>query len=147
MDDYIFRPAQLDDWPQIAALLTRYELPLDGAIDHLPWFLVAETSDGTLAGVAGLERYGNVGLLRSVAVAEQRHGLGRALVERIIATAVDSGLTAIVLLTTTAASYFTHFGFSSIQRDEAPAAVRASAEFQGACPDSATVMWLDLKLT
>jgi amino-acid N-acetyltransferase len=81
-------------------------------------------------------------LLRSVAVrAEWRsHGLGRALVTRVISDAVARGIHALYLLTTTADRYFPSFGFRQIARDQVPNDVRATAEFRSACPASATVM-------
>jgi amino-acid N-acetyltransferase len=44
------------------------------------------------------------------------------------------------LLTTTAAPFFTRFGFTSAARDAAPAALRATAEFASLCPASAVCM-------
>lgn len=140
----VFRHAAESDWNAIAALLQQAELPLDGAKDHLPHFLLALTPDGTLAGVAGLEVYGEVGLLRSVAVAERKKGLGSELVRRVLNEATQNGMRQVVLLTTTATDFFPRFGFRQIARSEAPAAVQQSIEFQEACPASATVMLLDL---
>ena len=79
------RPARGSDWHSIRDLLEARHLPTEGAETHLPEFLVAtsETS-GEVLGVAGLERYGDVGLLRSVAVLDDLagKGLGTALVRR-----------------------------------------------------------------
>jgi len=138
------RPANDEDWPIIAALLTGYDLPLDGAQEHLADFVVALDARGAICGVAALERYQAVGLLRSVAVAGQGDGVGAALVNHLIDAARKQGLCQLVLLTTTAANYFPRFGFRRIERHEAPAAVYTSAEFQGACPASAIVMLLTL---
>ncbi len=60
----------------------------------------------------------------------------RALLDRARA----HGAGCVVLLTTTAAAFFTRFGFTVVTRDDVPAAVQTSAEFQGACPAGATVM-------
>jgi N-acetylglutamate synthase-like GNAT family acetyltransferase len=141
--NWIFRPATPGDWPAIATLLTSLNLPLDGAQEHLDGFLLA-FCENSLAGVAGLERYGSTGLLRSVAVAGQNRGLGRELVTRLIDRATAEGLTRIVLLTTTAPDYFPRFGFRRIARQEAPLAVQESIEFKQACPASAVVMELPL---
>jgi amino-acid N-acetyltransferase len=46
----------------------------------------------------------------------------------------------VFLLTTTAERFFPRFGFEEIARDEVPASVQASVEFQSACPASAIVM-------
>ena len=59
---------------------------------------------------------------------------------RAIALAEERGAKALYLLTTTAEGYFPSFGFSLTSREAVPDDVRATAEFQGACPASATVM-------
>ena len=48
------------------------------------------------------------------------------------------------LLTTTAEDYFPRFGFEVIDRSEADERLKESAEFRGACPDSAVCMRLSL---
>ena len=139
------RAAGPNDWAAVAALLTASALPLDGAHDHLGQFVLAER-DGTLVGCAAVERYGDAGLLRSVAVAasERGQGTGTSLVQRCVTDASHAGLRTLVLLTTTADRYFPRFGFEVITRDAVPEGLQASAEFQGACPASATAMQLRL---
>lgn len=142
----VLRPARTDDLGAVSRLLTDAKLPLDGVDTSLADFVVAE-SDGALVGVAGLERCGQHALLRSVAVADawRSRGLGRALVQRVIADAESRGIPALYLLTTTAERYFPSFGFREIARDEVPGDVRATAEFRGACPASAIVMMRTLE--
>jgi amino-acid N-acetyltransferase len=137
----LIRGATVADLPAVERLLTESSLPLDGVREALSAFLVAE-SGGALVGVAGLEVCCEHALLRSVAVvpAWRSKGLGRELVTRIIADAESRGIHALYLLTTTADRYFPSFGFERITRDQVPADVQATREFQGACPDSATVM-------
>lgn len=139
------RRASSGDWQHISALLSASALPLEGAREHLGGFVVAERG-GSIVGCAAVERYGTAGLLRSVAVArtERGRGTGAALVEWCLADAVRAGLSTLVLLTTTAAEYFPRFGFSVVDRRVLPDAVRASAEFRGACPASATAMTVTL---
>ena len=135
------RAASPADLAAVERLLSASGLPLDGVRDALPTFVVAE-SDADLVGVAGLEVCCDNALLRSVAVRPEwrSHGVGRALVTRVIADAEARGIHALYLLTTTADRYFPSFGFHPIARDEVPADVRATAEFREACPASATVM-------
>lgn len=59
---------------------------------------------------------------------------------QLLESARAEGLADVTLLTTTAADYFTRFGFHVIPRESAPEAVRASVEFREACPETATVM-------
>ncbi|PNY80932.1 arsenic resistance N-acetyltransferase ArsN2 [Deinococcus koreensis] len=126
------------------ALLRSLNLPTVGVQPE--GFVVAE-EDGEVVALAGLEVHGRVGLLRSVAVRpEQRsRGVARRLVEHIIQRARDEGLGDLYLLTTTAAGYFPRFGFQPRPRSLAPAALNASPEFQGVCPESATLMHLPLE--
>jgi amino-acid N-acetyltransferase len=139
----IIRPLNDSDWSLVEDLLRRYDLPLDGARDHVDGFVVAET-EGRVVGVAGLEIHGRAALLRSVAVVEPRAGVGRALVTRLLADARQHGLDEVALLTTTAAGYFDRFGFASVGWDEVDPALRHSLQFQGACPSTAQAMRLRL---
>ncbi len=131
------RPAVLADRPAAEALLARHGLPLDGF--ETADAVVAVRSDGTLAGVAALERRGEAALLRSVAVDAPGQGVGAALVAALLAAADADGRT-VALLTTTADAYFPRFGFAPVARADVPEALLASAEFRGACPASAAVM-------
>jgi amino-acid N-acetyltransferase len=135
------RAATVDDRSAVERLLVEAELPLAGVADALATFVVAEHG-GTLVGVAGLELCGNYGLLRSVAVAAEwrSRGVARTLVERVIADAEARRLSAVYLLTTTAARYFPRFGFVETGRDVVPATVAATEEFRSACPASALAM-------
>lgn len=135
------RQATANDLAAVEGLLTRSGLPLDGVQDALPTFVVAQTGD-EIVGVAGLEVCCNNALLRSVAVADEwrTHGVGRALVTRVIADAEARGIHALYLLTTTAEHYFPKFGFEQVARDRVPDDIRATTEFTSACPASAVVM-------
>jgi amino-acid N-acetyltransferase len=138
------RRATTEDAAAVEALLTASHLPLDGVREALGCFVVAHDEE-RLVGVAGIEECGVRGehaLLRSVAVdpAWRSRGLGRTLVSRAIALAESRGAKALYLLTTTAEHYFPSFGFTPTSRDAVPDDVRATPEFQGACPASATVM-------
>lgn len=145
MTDVHVRAATAKDLSAVKDLLSQSDLPLEGVSESLASFVVAER-EGKIVGVAGLEECGDYGLLRSAAVAPEwrGRGLGRMLVERVIADAESAGLRALYLLTTTAEKYFPTFGFHETTRDGVPPAVQATAEFTDACPSSATVMKLAL---
>jgi amino-acid N-acetyltransferase len=145
METVSFRHAISSDWNQIANLLKDANLPLDGARDHLEHFVLA-IQDETVIGCAGLEVYGIYGLLRSVAVnAEERgKGLGIKLTQEILERAKEKHVRHIVLLTETAQKFFPKFGFRIIKREDAPAPVKESVEFKGACCESAVTMQIDL---
>lgn len=139
------RSAVDDDLDAVEQLLLASDLPIAGVAAALRDFVVAESHD-QLVGVAGLEVCHEHGLLRSTAVSPswRDRGLGRQLVERVIANAEARDLRALYLLTTTAEHYFPSFGFVITTRDAVPEAVRETAEFKEACPASATVMCLTL---
>ena len=129
------------DLPEIHALLERLRLPLAGIDEHLPTMLVAREAE-QIIGTAALEMYADGALLRSVAVEPRQQGrrLGHQLTDAALQLAAIHGAPAVFLLTTTAERFFPKFGFEPITRDQVPASVRASVEFQWACPASAIVM-------
>jgi len=135
------RPAHRDDLDAVATLLRANDLPVEGLPADLAAFLVAESA-GQLVGAIGLELYGPDALLRSAVVdaSARGTGLGAGLVSAIIAEAGRRGVATLWLLTTTAGHWFPRFGFVSVTRDAVPDSVKASREFQGACPASAVVM-------
>jgi amino-acid N-acetyltransferase len=139
----VLERANAEDAAGILKLLDRNRLPPDGLTDHLETTIVAR-QDGRIVGSAALEMYAGSALLRSVAVdpALQGHGLGHQLTEAALGMARAHGVTAVYLLTTTAAAFFPKFGFTEIARDEVPSAVKTSVEFVSACPSSAKVMRL-----
>lgn len=140
-DTVRLRGATAADRPAVVALLSAAQLPLDGVPPDLAHFIVAERA-GSVVGAIGLEDYGEAGLLRSAVVdpALRGSGVGDALVRALLESARARGTRELVLLTTTADGWFPRFGFERIAREAAPAAVRVSEEFQGACPASAITM-------
>jgi amino-acid N-acetyltransferase len=135
------QPAQPTDLEAILVLLERAHLPTAGVAQALSQFIVA-VNEGRIVGVAGLEIYDQSALLRSVAVEESWRGtgVGGLLIDRALSMTRARGVKDVFLLTTTADHYFPRFGFACISRDSVADEVRASAEFQGACPASAVVM-------
>lgn len=140
-DGFTIRAATSAEASAVRELLRASDLPTAGVPDDLEDFLVA-VRGAELVGTIGLECYGDAALLRSAAVrpAERGTGIGEALVITLLECARTKKLKTLVLLTTTAESWFPRFGFERIARDDVPASLHASAEFQGACPASATVM-------
>jgi amino-acid N-acetyltransferase len=137
----MIEPARDRDLPEIRSLLDALHLPLAGVEEHLSTMIVAR-EDGHVVGTAALELYADGALLRSVAVDPQRQGrqLGHELTESAIQLAGTRGAKSVYLLTTTAERFFPRFGFEQINRADVPASVRASVEFESACPASAIVM-------
>jgi amino-acid N-acetyltransferase len=92
--------------------------------------------------LAGIERYGTLGLLRSVAVEPSKRELGVA--ERLVGNRLEyarsEGFNAVYLLTSGAAGYFERLGFGRVDREAAPDPIRATHQFAVACPASSTLM-------
>ena len=93
-----------------------------------------------LIGVAGVERLGRVGLLRSLAVAPDYRNAG--LAHRLVTAAEDRaknhhGISDLYLLTTTAADYFLRRGYREVPRESVPGGVASHPQFRGLCPASA----------
>jgi len=137
-------PAAARDLESLCALLAAVDLPVEGLSDHLSTALVARDGDDVVGCVA-LEVYGDMALLRSLAVVPSRQGtgLGRLLTQATLSLGRRAGVTTFCLLTTTAPEFFVrHFGFRPVARDAVPTAVRQSIEFVSACPATAQAMIL-----
>jgi amino-acid N-acetyltransferase len=137
----LIRAATGDDLEAVRQLLIASDLPVDGVEENFADFIVAQEGDA-ISGAIGLECYGATGLLRSAVVSPDARGtgLGSQLVNSILDRASTRGIRDVYLLTTTAEEYFPKFGFKRAARAEVPASLKASREFQGACPDTAILM-------
>ena len=136
------RAATSADRDAVLAMLRGVNLPTEGVEDHFPaGYRVAEAG-GRVIGMGGLERYGEYGLLRSLAVDSKwrGRGIGKALTSGLVERARADGLKAVYLLTGTAEAYLSRLGFDKVERDDAPEGIRASKEFAGICPASAVCM-------
>jgi N-acetylglutamate synthase-like GNAT family acetyltransferase len=137
-------PSDLDE---ILSLLATVNLPPEGVKERLASFLVMRDAGGRLVGCAGLERHGDVGLLRSVAVAPglQKSGAGSRLTGSAIEYAKANGVKEIVLLTTTARDFFARrFGFTEAGRGDYESRLAQSPEWNLPRCSSAAFMRLDL---
>ena len=125
----------------IINLLTENRLPVDDLPIVLDDFYIALDNDDVI-GVAGLEVYGNYGLLRSVAVKQEtrRNGIAALLITQIEAVAAEKSLEGIYLLTETAADYFDNHGYEHVARMDVPDEIKATSQFTSGCPETATAM-------
>lgn len=141
------RSAEATDIDAARILLQQCRLPGDDIADRLgDGFCIAEY-EGVMVGMAGVEVHDKCGLLRSVAIAPEwrKKSFGQELVDDRLAWARAGGLRHLYLLTTDAAGYFQRFGFARIDRGDVPPAIGETSEFATLCPDTATVMVLNLK--
>jgi N-acetylglutamate synthase-like GNAT family acetyltransferase len=136
------RAATAGDLEEIKGFLRRNGLPDLGVDEWVENFFIIEDEDGRWVGVAGLEVYGESGLLRSVAVdwESRKKGHGRKLVSVVVEAARSRGIRRLYLLTDDASSYFEGRGFQVVDRNDVDEVVKTSLEFTEACPESATVM-------
>jgi amino-acid N-acetyltransferase len=124
------------DLAAVRALLAAAGLPTaDLAAASLADFWGCRAGED-LAGVIGLEPYGAVALLRSLAVAPpwQGRGLSSALLAHAERAARLRGVSALYLLTTTAEAFFARHGYVRIPREAAPPVLQQTAEFAALCP-------------
>jgi amino-acid N-acetyltransferase len=129
------------DIAAITALLHANKLPVADLAESRPELIVFEEG-AALVGVGGVQRFGEVALVRSVAIAESRQGtgLGSKLITELERHASANGVRQLVLLTQTAETFFAARGYSRIERTGLPADVLATAEFRSLCPASASCM-------
>ena len=142
------KPATRQDLAEIRSLVAAVDLPSDGIEQYLGGFLVARNKSGSLLGTIGMERHGQLGLLRSAAVSPglQRSGLGTMLASRLIADATAAGISEILLLTSTARVFFEkRFGFSIATREEYDSVMSGSPEWS--LPRCSSAVLMTLKLT
>jgi len=130
------------DLPRVRELLALAHLPGDdlnaAMLEH---FLVCRDGD-TLVAVVGLEPRHDTALLRSLVVRQDLlgRGIGAQLLGAAEARARELQITDLYLLTTTAAEYFDKRGYRRLDRNCAPAAIRATSQFSALCPATATLM-------
>ena len=130
--------------PEIAVkeLLVSAQLPTDDLTsEHMENFFGA-WEGSNLAGVVGIEIFGPVALLRSLAViaSKYRSGVGSELLIQVERYATKQGVRSLFLLTTTAETYFEKRGYARISREMAPDAIRNTMEFISLCPAGAVLM-------
>ena len=139
--DLKIRHAGCEGLPAVLQLLRECHLPTDDVSVIIADFWIAH-SDGDLVGIIALECFGQVGLLRSLAVTPRyrNRGAAQVLCHRVLEDARTRGVVDLYLLTTDADAYFDRHGFAVIDRDAAPAAIKSTQQFAELCPDSAIVM-------
>jgi amino-acid N-acetyltransferase len=109
--------------------------------ETLAHFLVCRDPVGVV-GIVGLEVFGEIALIRSLVVSEERQGrgLGKRLVSAAQEMAAELKVRDIYLLTTTAAEFFEYLGYRQIDRELAPVAISSTKEFSSLCPSTAVFM-------
>lgn len=123
VDAAMIRPAMGVDFDDVIELIAAAGLPTAGVLDQYPAAYVVARQDGRVVGVAGRERHGDAGVLRSLAVAAEYRGTGLGIAltaNRLIASADP-----IYVAPHAAAEFFTRFGFHRVESDSVPASITA----------------------
>lgn len=139
MKTIVAEPAVQEDLASVRAILITAELPVEGVEDQFPKAFAVVRDGPIVVAVAAVERYGDFGLLRSVAVRKQDRGrqLGSLLVRERLRIAELERATAVYLLTTASPEFFGRFGFVTTSRAEVPRDLALSLEFASICPSTA----------
>ena len=141
----LLKTAHPDQIPGLIDFLQKAKLPTTDLPSDLSGFTLA--MDGTqIMGSAGVELLGNIGLLRSVAVADTHRNqkLGHQLFMAAMEYARTKQVQEVFLITESADLYFEKKGFQQVDRSDVPDEITQTKQFASLCPSSAVVMKLKL---
>lgn len=130
---------------EIESLLEQCGLPFADCHELLEHF-IGIFDDQRLLAIGATQPQARTALLRSIAVDPESRGQGlaqrmtRYLLESLRAQKVSE----VYLLTETAETFFTRFGFQSIDRNSVPEFIKATRQFPFLCPSGARAMRLVL---
>jgi amino-acid N-acetyltransferase len=148
----VVRPAALADVPQLETLIAPYVATGDllprsnyDLCRHIKEYVVAEAPGGATVGCGSLKVYSQeLGEIAGLAVHPdvQGSGVGRALMERLVAEARASGLSEVLALTRKPA-FFLKLGFLPSEKEHFPLKVWADCARcprQNCCDEVAVVL-------
>lgn len=138
-----FETATARDLVAVRNMLATAGLPYaDVEANTLRDFILLRDPADRITAIGGIEAFDSDGLLRSVVVDEQARGggLGKKLTKSLEQRAREKGISALYLLTTTAADFFPRLGYERFDRARVPVSISQSAEFSTLCPASAVCM-------
>lgn len=127
--------------PEIVRLLAAENLPTEDLPTPLDHFFIAMIKE-KVAGVIGLEKHEEYGLLRSMVVDKsfRNQQIAQQLVKALEDYALKQGIKELYLLTLTAADYFVKKGYEYISRNDTPKTLQSTSEFTHSCPATAQMM-------
>lgn len=132
----------ISELEKIMSLLTECDLAVTDILQSEPPLFFGVRCESSLVAVVGLELFGAVALLRSLAVSptHRGRGLARQLVAHAESVAVSRDVDSLFLLTTTASDFFGKLGFVPASRSAAPPAIQATSQFSVLCPASSAFL-------
>lgn len=140
------RHATKTDLPDVEALLQSRSLPTGGIRSQAVQFHVSRDRVGLL-GCAGIEEFGGeVAQVTGLAVAKRarRAGLAGLLLLALVSDVRLRGIESLVVMTDTAASYFSGLGFAPVEIAALPPELRGSLELSGAAVSGARFLKVEL---
>jgi arsenate reductase len=139
--DQDVQDARPEDGPALRTFLQAAELPVDDVEIGRQEYLLAREG-GRIVGSVGLEVAGADALVRSLAVARDRRGLGlgKRLLEAAVQRARVRRIGTLYTLTITAESFASALGFVRIPRADVPESIASLPQFRSLCPVSAVCM-------
>jgi len=141
-----YRDAVNLDIELIEHLLQECSLPYNDLTKYIENFVVVE-EENKIIGVGGFEKYGEVSLIRSLAVSHEYRGIGvgERIYSLLVSNINSTGINKVYLLTETAIDYFKKIGFIILSRENVPAAITNTKQFRELCPSTAVVMYNELR--
>jgi amino-acid N-acetyltransferase len=136
-----YAPAEKSDARSIQLLLEESGLPGEDIFKHLDHFILARASK-KIAGCIGMELYGDIGFVRSLAVKAtfRNRGIAGNLYREWEKHAKFLGIRDLYLLTITAEGFFAKRGWMRMNRGDVPEVICRTEEFKNLCPVSAICM-------
>ena len=136
-----YREAEKSDIRRIREWLDSFSLPsidVDGKAQKI---FVAEC-DGKLVAIGGIEKLGDIALIRSIVVAPEhrKNGIASNIYQLLEKYARNLEIKGLYLITESAKEYFQNLGFNDLERKAAPCLIKQTSQFSKLCPSSATVM-------
>lgn len=139
--DIQFQQISPEQVSTVLELLVSAGLPISDIGENV--LLFSLEANQSIIGTAGLEIIGNIGLLRSVSVAEtqKRNGYGHLITQKVESYAKLQNINELYLLTTTAKEFFEKkCHYEVVERVNVPTEIQSSQQFASVCPSSAVVM-------
>lgn len=129
----------------VEQILSKNGLPSEDVQSAPASFYIA-VQDGDRVGIGGLETHDSNGLLRSIVVQEsyRDRGIGTSMCAELEKKAMAADVETLYLLTTTAADFFRNHGYDRIRRDDVPAQIQETTQFDELCPETATCLFKPL---
>jgi amino-acid N-acetyltransferase len=151
-DNLTIDGASSKDLKSVVNLLELVDLPIEGVVDNINNFRIGKISPDQITmppivGCVGFEIYGELGVLRSLAVHPdyQKRGIGQALISDGLKFAKRNGMKTLYLLTDTARDYLVSLGFQETSRDAVPQKILDTIEFSSLCPSTSTCLSMSLE--